>query len=191
MEAWLPEDIEKAKEIVHRGGVILYPTDTIWGLGCDATNARAVEKVYKIKKREKDKPLIVVVDTIDMLKDYVEDIHPRIETLLSYHERPLTIIYPQARGLADVLTGEDGSVGIRLTRDPYCKALINACDVPLVSTSANITDHPFPSRFGEISSEVLSNVDYVSKYRQNEVREFSPSVIARYDHKGHLEFLRS
>ena len=188
---WLTEDIEKAVETVVTGGIILYPTDTIWGLGCDATNEKAVLKIYKIKERDLNKPLICLVSSIAMLKEYTTSIHPRVETLLSYHERPLTIVYPAAQNLPEVLTGEDGSVAIRLVQDPFCQELIDSIGKPLVSTSANLAGEPFPSKFGEISSHVIKRSDYVCKYRRNDTTPTPPSVVARYDNKGQLDFIRT
>ena len=188
---WLTEDIEKAIETVVEGGIILYPTDTIWGLGCDATNEKSVERIYRIKKRDLSKPLICLVSSIAMLKKYVRRVHPRVETLLSYHERPLTIVYPHAQGLPPILCGDDGTIAIRLVQEPFCQALIEQADKPLVSTSANVAGEPFPSKFGEISSNVIKSADYVCKYRRDDITPSPPSVVARYDSKGQLDFIRT
>ena len=190
-EIWLPEDIAKAVDTIKSGGIILYPTDTIWGVGCNATNLDAVKRIYKLKKRPLDKPFVLLVDSIEMLKDHVEKIHPRVETLLQYHERPLTIIYPSARGLPEEILSSDGSVAIRVVNDDYCAQLIREAGMPLVGTSANKAGAPPPKNFGEVSSSIIKGVDYVCKYRQNE-RDFgAPSVIATYDKRGSLEFIRT
>ncbi len=189
---WLPEDIHSAVEALNSGKLILYPTDTIWGIGCDAGNDEAVKAVYSLKKRDTAQPLIVLVSSIDMLLDYAESIHPRVQTLLNYHERPLTVIYPDVKELAPSLNKESNAVAIRVVQDNYCRALIDEFGIPIVSTSANVENDPFPRCFGEISSEVISGVDYVCKYRQYEkATDTSPSVIARYDSKGNLDFIRT
>lgn len=189
---WLPEDIHSAVEALNKGKLILYPTDTVWGIGCDAGNDEAVRAIYALKHREVSQPLIVLVSSIDMLLDYTESIHPRVQTLLNYHERPLTVVYPEVRNLAPSLNQGGASVGIRVVQDDFCKALIDEFGLPIVSTSANVVGDPFPRCFGEISSDVISGVDYVCKYRQYEkASDMTLSVIATYDSKGNLDFLRT
>lgn len=177
--------------ILNNKGVILFPTDTIWGIGCDATQEDAVKKVYDIKNRDINKPLIVLVSSLEMLKDYVESIHPKIETLLMFHERPLTVIYEEGKNLAANVIAKDGSIGIRVVLDEFCKSLIEAFGKPLVSTSANISGQPFPRNFGEISSDILEQVDYVVKIRQNEKSLNTPSIVVKLDDKEELFFIRS
>lgn len=172
------------------GGLILLPTDTIWGIGCDATNPHAVEKVYALKNREREKPLIILVDSVERLSQYVEEVHPRIETLLLYHTRPLTVIYDKGRNLAPNLLGPGGSIGIRVVQDEFCRRVIAAFGKPLVSTSANISGQPFPRNFGEISSDILQGVDFVARIRQSEKELNSPSVIVRLGEEQELEFIR-
>lgn len=184
---------DKLEDIIHAldtNGLILFPTDTIWGIGCDATNAEAVDKVYQLKQRDPSKPFILLADSIEMVKDYVDQVHPRIDTLLVYHTRPLTVIYDKARNLPSNLVATDQSIGIRIPQDPFCKNLIKAYGKPLVATSANISNEPFPSNFGEISSAVIKGVDYVVKHRQQEKTLGEPSVIVRVSEKGELIFLR-
>ena len=183
-------DLEPILACLENGGTILYPTDTIWGLGCDATNAEAVAKIYELKGRQPDKPYVLLVSSIEMLKEYVERIHPRVETLLLFHERPLTVIYEKAKNLPAISTGSDGSVAIRVTHDPFCKELIETFGKPIVSTSANVSDEPFPNHFGEISSAIIVGVDYVVKHRTMDKDMNQPSVIARMDENEELEFLR-
>ncbi|MDX1478856.1 MAG: L-threonylcarbamoyladenylate synthase [Saprospiraceae bacterium] len=190
-DMWLQEDLREAVKVLEKGGVLLYPTDTIWGLGCDALNERAIAKVYKIKERDPQKPCIVLMSDIDMLKEYVISIHPRVETLLSLHERPLTIVYPEVEKIPDALRGPQGKVAIRVARDGFCRALIKAFGKPIVSTSANHAGKPHPNGFGEISSQIIKKADYVVKFRQSEHNTGLPSVVATYNFKGHLEFLRS
>jgi len=189
-DTWIPEDIEKAADKIKSGGLILYPTDTIWGIGCNATNADAILRVNRVKDRPPGKPLVILVDSIPMLKEFARDVHPRVETLLEFHNKPLTVIYPVTTGLPDMLKAPDGSIGIRITHDPFCKALIGLSGCPLVSTSANQAGQPFPNTFGEVSSIIIKGVDYVCKYKQGS-RDFQPpSVIATFDKSGAFKFIR-
>lgn len=175
---------------LEAGQVILYPTDTIWGLGCDATNSEAVERLLKIKQRSSEQGVVMLVDSIDMLRRHVEYIHPRLQTLLSHHKRPLTMIYPDPVGLASNATASDGSAAIRVCRDAYCRELIGSFGKPLTSTSANIHGDPFPGHYGSISSEVLRHVDHVVKYRQRETTDGEPSLIARWNDSNEIEPVR-
>jgi L-threonylcarbamoyladenylate synthase len=184
------DNIEEIVAILQQGGLILYPTDTIWGIGCNALNVDSIDKIYRIKNRSKLKPLIVLVDGIQMLKRFVKDIHPRVETLLSFHAKPLTIIYDQPAGLPISLLGQSGSIAIRIIKDSFCQSIIKSLGCPLVSTSANISGAPFPNHFGEISSEIIQQMDYVVKYKQDIKESGSPSVVASYDKKGELIFIR-
>ena len=171
------------------GGIILYPTDTIWGIGCDAFDLDAVEKIYKIKNRPRELPFILLVSSIEMLKRYV-NIHPRLETLLIYHKKPLTLIYTEVDGLPESILSEDGTIGMRVSLDPFCQHVISRIDGPLVSTSANITGSPFPKSFHDVSSEIIRNMDYIVQYRRDEVRDGLPSVLAEFNNKGDLFFIR-
>lgn len=185
---------EKFQEILstlRQGGVILYPTDTIWGIGCDATNEAAVDRISEIKARPPEKGYVLLVDSIEMLKKHVGEVHPRVETLLSYHTRPLTIIYEESFGVASNVLAPDGSVAIRIVQDAFCRELIAQLGKPIVSTSANRSGEPFPSHYGEISSDVLEMVNLVVKYKQDNKERGEPSVIARFDSEAEeLEFLR-
>ena len=185
---------EKFLEILtalRQGDVILYPTDTIWGIGCDATNETAVHRISEIKSRQPERGYILLVDSLTMLKKYVGEIHPRVETLLAYHSRPLTIIYDESSGLASNVLAPDGSVGIRITQDPFCRELIKQLGKPIVSTSANQSGQPFPSHYGEVSSDILEKVDLVVKYKQDNKEHGEPSVIARFNpDQEELDFLR-
>lgn len=183
-------DIPDTLAALRTGGVILYPTDTIWGLGCDAMDVNAIRRIYEIKRRPAGAPLIVLVDSIGMLHEYARKIHPRVETLLSLHTKPLTIIYPDVRGLPDILYSDKKMVAIRVIHEPFCQALITEFGRPIVSTSANVSGEPWPKGFGEISSEVIKNVNYVVRYRRNEKNTGEPSVIATFNSKGNLDFLR-
>jgi len=183
-------DLDPILDCLSNGGTILYPTDTIWGIGCDATNETAIDRVYEIKKRDRSKPFVILVSSIQMLKKYVEYVHPRLETLLLFHQRPLTIIYDKAVNLPKNAASNNGSVAIRVTNDPFCKELIECFGKPIISTSANVSDSPFPSHFGEVSSSVIIGIDYVVKHRQLDKNMGEPSVIAKLGADGELEFLR-
>lgn len=175
---------------ILNGDTFLFPTDTIWGIGCDATNTTAVQRIYDLKRRIPEKPYVLLVSSIEMLKKYVYQIHPRIETLLLFHKRPLSVVYPGAINLPPISIAEDGSVAIRVVQDQFCRKLINAVGRPLVATSANISNQPFPGNFGEISSEILSGVDQVVKLRQDEKKVNNPSVLITIDKRGEIVFLR-
>ncbi|MEM8906308.1 MAG: L-threonylcarbamoyladenylate synthase [Bacteroidota bacterium] len=183
--------INQAVKTLSEGGLLLYPTDTIWGIGCDATNAEAVAKIFALKKRNLSRPLVVLVDSVKMLQDYVAHVHPRIDTLLAYHQRPLTVIYEQARHLPQNLIGADGSVAIRVVLDDFCRQMIAQFGKPVVATSANITNEPFPENFGAISSEVIKGIDFVVRHRQTEKNAQQPSVLVKVQENGELVFLRS
>lgn len=168
----------------------MHPTDTIWGIGCDACNEAAVSRVYDIKQRERGKPFIVLVSDAKMLRKHVQHLHPRIETLLAFHTRPLTIIYDKGAKLAPSAMAADGSVGIRIVQDALCQEIICSLGRPIISTSANISNEPFPSNFSEVSLELRQAVDYIAPFRQHETVEGQPSVVARLGADGELEFLR-
>jgi Sua5/YciO/YrdC/YwlC family protein len=153
--------IEQAIKILKEGGVILYPTDTIWGLGCDATNALAVEKIYKIKNRADSKSLIVLAQDVDMVCKYVKQMPEIAISLIEVNDKPMTIIYPDAIGLAENVIAEDGTVGIRIPDNSFCNKLISKFHKPIVSTSANLSGVKAPLTFKEISKEILDAVDFV------------------------------
>ena len=185
------DHLEDIITVLNSGGVVVYPTDTIWGVGCDACNAAAVEKVYALKKRSRDKGFVILVDSIEMLKKYVAHVHPRVDTLLHYHERPLTVVFDQARNLPANVCPPDGSIGVRIVKDEFCRLLIRHFGRPLVSSSANVSNESFQGTFGSISSEILTGADYVVKYRQHEKFCGPPSVIVKALENGELEFLRT
>ena len=175
---------------LESGGTIVYPTDTVWGIGCDATNEAAVQRVASLKERPPGAGFVCIVDSLEMLLRYVDSIHPRLQTLLDFHTRPLTMIYPDVERLAPGVLAADGSAAIRITRDAYCKALLKAFGKPLVSTSANLRGQPFPEHFGTISSEVLAAADHVVRFRQRDRTPSEPSVIARWTADNELEPVR-
>lgn len=186
----LQKIIDQAVNVLHQGGVLLYPADTIWGIGCDAHQVEAVKKVYEIKGRNYSKPLIVLVANLEQLFEVVTSVHPRIDTLLHFHERPLTVIYPAVREAYRHLAAEDGTIGVRVVKSGFCHELLEAFGKPLVSTSANISGEPSPSKFGTISSEIISQVDYALPAFTEKELTGTPSVIARYDANGELDFIR-
>ncbi|NNE30613.1 MAG: threonylcarbamoyl-AMP synthase [Saprospiraceae bacterium] len=183
--------VEKARITLETNGIILYPTDTIWGLGGDATDPKVIRKIFKLKERAEDKPFVLLVSDLEMLVNYAGKVHPKIDRLLQFHERPLTVVYPQSEGLPSLATGENGSVAIRIVKDDFCSELIRVFGKPIISTSANVSDQPFPKNFGEISSTILSGVDYIVPLRQTDKELGEPSVIVSLSPKGELVFLRS
>ena len=175
---------------MREGGVILYPTDTIWGIGCDATNEDAVRRVYEIKQRQDSKAMLVLVDSSVKVDFYVRDVPEVAWDLIDFADKPLTIIYSGARNLAANLLAEDGSVGIRVTNEDFSKRLCQQFRKAIVSTSANISGQPSPKNFSEISEEVKSAVDYIVGYRQEEISNPKPSSIIKLDKGGVIKIIR-
>ena len=175
---------------MREGGVILYPTDTIWGIGCDATNEDAVRRVYEIKQRQDSKAMLVLVDSSVKVDFYVQDVPEVAWDLIDLADKPLTIIYSGARNLAANLLAEDGSVGIRVTNEDFSKRLFQQFRKAVVSTSANISGQPSPRNFSEISEEVKSAVDYIVGYRQEEMSNPKPSSIIKLDKGGVIKIIR-
>lgn len=184
------EDIRHAVETVKRGGVILYPTDTIWGIGCDATNPDAVARVYAIKRRIDSKALICLLGSDASLSLYVSDIPSVAYDLIDCAERPLTIIYDGARNLAPALLADDGSVGIRVTKEEFSQTLCMRCKRALVSTSANISGQPSPACFADIDPEIIAAVDYVCTSRRNERPQARPSSILKLSASCEIKIIR-
>ncbi len=181
--------------ILAQGGIILFPTDTLWAIGCDATNGNAIAKLKTIKNvKDIDfKGFVTIVENIEMLRQSVEKIHPRIETLLAYHNRPLTVVYdtPLSKAVLPAACAPNGSAAIRITHDPFCKNLIHLFGKPLVASCACLENANAPRYFGEISSDILENVDYIVKYRHDERNtEALPSPIIQLDENEELLFLR-
>lgn len=184
------DDIKACIKVLNIGGTILYPTDTIWGIGCNALDAAAVEKVFTVKQRPKEKSLIVLLaDARDILK-YVAAPHPDIIDMVESFERPTTVIYESALEFPDNVTNADGSIAIRVTNDPFCKALIKRLQKPLVSTSANISGGPTAATFSEVSEAVKTGVDYVVKYRQDDHSIAAPSRLVKIQDDGSLTIIR-
>ncbi len=179
VESYDKDDLRSAVETLRNGGVILYPTDTIWGIGCDATNADAVKRIYSIKQREDSKAMLCLLDAPGKLQGYVEDIPSIAWDLIDYATRPLTLIYPHGRNIAHNLLAEDGSIGIRITNEKFSKKLCEMLHAPLVSTSANISGEPSARTFSQISPAIIQAVDYVVRYRRNDKSESSPSSVIK------------
>jgi L-threonylcarbamoyladenylate synthase len=186
----MDQEIETTLQILRRGGVILYPTDTVWGIGCDATSAEAVAKIYKIKQRSDTKSMLILLDTEEKLSDYVETVPDIAYDLLAMADKPLTVIYDNAVNLASNLVADDGSIGIRIPNDAFCKKLIWKLKRPLVSTSANISGLPTPALFSEISEEIKQSVDYIVNWRQSDKTKAAPSGIIKLGAKGEVKVIR-
>ena len=185
------EDLNNALKVLRSGGVILYPTDTVWGIGCDATNEKAVDKVYRIKRRAESKALITLVADLAVLERTVDGIPEVAYELIEYSEKPLTIIYDKAIGVAPNLPAEDGSLAVRLTREAFSAALCRELRRPLVSTSANISGEGAPVNFNEISTEILEAVDYVCHTGRATTTLAKPSTIMRLKANGEFSIIRS
>ncbi len=201
--------MRQALQVLQQGGVILYPTDTVWGIGCDATNEKAVQRIFQIKQRAEAKAMPVLLDAPGKLQGYVEEVPEMAWEILdcvapsdSPHrgrdghtdknpsQRPMTIIYPNARNLAPSLIAEDGSVGIRITQELFSKTLCEQLKRPIVSTSANISGTPAPAIFVEISEEIRSAVDYVVRFRQDDTRKAQPSSIIKLGLHNEIKVIR-
>lgn len=184
------EDIKNAIEVMKQGGVILYPTDTVWGIGCDATNAEAVSKVYKIKKRDDSKALICLVDSDARLQRYVRNVPNVAWDILDIATKPTTIILDGAINLAPNLIAEDGSIALRITKEPFSHELCYRFQKPLVSTSANISGEPAAANYNDISQELLDAVDYVCFSRRQEHKPHTPSSIIKLKEDGEVTIIR-
>ena len=183
-------EVEKALEILRAGGIILYPTDTIWGIGCDATNEKAVRLIYDIKKREDTKSMIILVaDERDVLQ-YVAAPDPQVFDFIEEQTRPVTIIFEHALGLPDNLVAEDGSIAIRIVQDEFCRHLIKRLRKPIVSTSANITGQTSPKNFSQVSEEIKTAVGHIVKWRQDDTTLAQPSQIIKWNNDGTRTVIR-
>ncbi len=186
----LKDEINKALEVLKAGGVILYPTDTIWGLGCDATNAEAVDKLLAIKNRPAEKSLIILLDTENKIQSYVTEVADVAYDLIEYAENPLTIVFSGAKNLAQNVINTDGSVGIRVAKHDFCTPLIQRFRKPIVSTSANLSGNPSPKYFDDIDSKIVDAVDYVVDFEQENRSIKKPSTIMKLSAGGQFEFIR-
>ena len=191
MDPKMEIQIKKAAEVIKAGGTILYPTDTIWGIGCDATNPEAVKKVFAIKRREESKSLVTLVCDLDMLARYVKDIPEAALDLIEVNDAPMTIIYPDAMHLASNVIAEDGSVGIRIPKNEFCRQLCFRLRKPIVSTSANISGENPPKGFKDISQEIKDAVDYiVHPSMEEKASTHKASQIIKIGLKGEIQIIR-
>lgn len=185
----MQKEINKTEKILRTGGIILYPTDTVWGIGCDATNEESVNRIYKIKKRVASKKFIVLVSDEEQLKKHVINIAPAAWDLIKNSNKPLTIIYEKVTGIASNIL-VNGSAAIRITKDEFCKKLIKKFGKPIVSTSANISSSKTPSIFNEINAKITEQVDYVVNLRQKENKTIPPSTIIKIAQNGEIIIIR-
>ena len=184
------DDIRQAVEVLRKGGVILYPTDTVWGIGCDATNAEAVARVYAIKQRDDHKAMICLVDSDARLQRYVRNVPDVAWDMMELANKPLTVILDNAVNLAPNLVADDGSIAMRITREEFSKELCYRFQKPLVSTSANISGEPAAQNYRDISEEILQAVDYVCKSRRQEHKPHTPSSIVKLTQNGEVTIIR-
>ncbi|MXV53111.1 threonylcarbamoyl-AMP synthase [Pedobacter sp. HMF7647] len=183
-------EINNALEVLKNGGLILYPTDTIWGIGCDATNEEAVSKVFNLKGRDASKSMIILLDNDNKLSSYVREVPELAYELIEYAENPLTIIYSGAKNLAPNAIHEDGSIGIRIVKHPFCQQLIQRFRKPIISTSANISGSPSPANFSEVSDDIIKGVDYVVDIDQHDFSKKKSSTIMKLEPDGRFSFIR-
>jgi L-threonylcarbamoyladenylate synthase len=186
----MDEEIVQCLKVLSAGGLILYPTDTVWGIGCDATNAEAVKKVYRLKQRDDSKALIVLIDSADHLDHYVVDVPMIARELIDVAVKPLTIIYEGAYNLAPNVLGDEDSVGIRIPNDEFCHRLCERYGKPIVSTSANVSGQPTARTFADISPEIVGGVDYAVEYRRNDTTAHKPSNIILLSRDGTFKIIR-
>jgi L-threonylcarbamoyladenylate synthase len=184
------EDIKESLKTLRSEGIILYPTDTIWGLGCDATDQKAVDRIFSVKSREETKSLIILANGITMVERYVEEIPEIVYELTEVSDSPLTIIYPAGKNLAKGVCAADGSIAIRICNDDFCNELITRYRKPVVSTSANESGKPSPANFDEISDAILRKVDYIVKYRQDDNSKKSASPVIKINRDGTFVIIR-
>lgn len=186
----MKDEINKALEFLKSGKIILYPTDTIWGIGCDATLVKPIERIYSIKQRFESKSMIVLLDDASKLVRYVKKVPALAYDMIERYNEPLTIIYPGAKNVARNVIADDGTLAIRIVRDEFCRQLIAALDKPIVSTSANVSGQPSPITFSKISDEIRHKVDYIVNYQRDLVIRTKASTIIRIRENGEFEVIR-
>jgi L-threonylcarbamoyladenylate synthase len=184
------DDIKNAIETLKKGGIILYPTDTVWGIGCDATREDSVERIFEIKNRADRKAMLILLESEYKLTHYVAEVPEIAWELIEVADRPMTLIYPGAKNLARNLIAEDGSIGIRISHDPFCSELIRKFGKPIVSTSANISGEETPVLFSDISKNLINSVNYVVKWRQDDQKKNPPSSIIKLGEGGIFKIIR-
>jgi L-threonylcarbamoyladenylate synthase len=186
----MKEDIKNALEVLKRGGLILFPTDTTWGIGCDATNAEAVQRICHLKKRKPGKRMLILMENPALLDRYIDDVPDIAWDLIEISATPLTIVFPKPRNLPAELVAGDGSIGVRFTKDEFSRELIRQLRKPIVSSSANISGLPSPLHFGEVSHDILDAVDYVVSYRKDDTTPPPRSSVIRLEQGGRIEIIR-
>lgn len=186
----IDDDIKASLEVLAAGGLILYPTDTVWGIGCDSTNATAVEKIYALKNRNAQKSMIVLVAEEEDILDYVDHQRALVFDFIKGIQKPVTVIYSRAKNLAPNLINEDGSIGIRIVKDPFCKMLIKRYGKPIVSTSSNVSGYPPPTNFEDIDIKIKNGVDYIVQHRQNDITPARPSTVIKLNDDDSFTVIR-
>ncbi len=184
------DDLDLALETLKRGGTILYPTDTIWGIGCDATNNLAVMKIFNIKNREDTRQMLILIDDADNISHYVENVPDIAFTFIDSAKRPLSLIFQKAKNLAPSLIGQDKTIGIRVVQDDFCRELIKRLGRPIVSTSANVSGSPPPGSFMKIDRSIKDAVDYTVRWRQDDLTTSAPSDIIKFGEEGEIIKIR-
>lgn len=184
------EDFQEALRVLRNGGIILYPTDTVWGIGCDARCEEAVKRIFALKQREDSKSMLCLLDAPGKLQGYIDTVPEMAWDLIELSTKPITIIYPGAKNVAPSLVAEDGSLGIRITQEPFTQALCQQLHAPLVSTSANISGEPTARFFNEISTPIRTGVDYIVQYRQEDTTEHLPSSIIKLGIHNEIKIIR-
>ncbi|CAN5177892.1 L-threonylcarbamoyladenylate synthase [soil metagenome] len=182
-------DIETCITVLKEGGLILYPTDTIWGIGCDATNGEAIKKIYQLKKRSDEKAMIILLNE-KLLSAYFKNISGKPVSVLKNTKKPTTVILPDVKGLPEALTGKESTLGCRIPDDEFCRELIDRFDKPIVSTSANISGEASPKNYSEISAEIKNGVGYIVQHRQKDMSSGSPSRIIKLSANGEMQIIR-
>jgi len=186
----LEEEIKHSVQLLQEGKIILYPTDTIWGIGCDATNTKAVQRIYKLKQRDDSKSMIILLNDAEKLADYVDEVPPVAYDLIANSKSPLTIIYRGAKNISKKLIAQDGSVAIRIVKGRFTAAVIAQLGKPIVSTSANISGQPPAATFDQISPAIKDNMDYIVEHFRDRTRSMKPSTIIRLEEKGRFTVIR-
>lgn len=186
----IQNELEACLPVLHSGGLILYPTDTVWGIGCDATNEKAVAKIYTLKNRNEAKSMIILLGNENDILKYTDQPNLTVFDYIKGANKPVTVIYSKAKNLAKNLINADGSIGIRIVKDDFCKRLITAFGKPLVSTSSNVSGYPAPGIFNDIDIKIKSGVDYIVQHRQDEVETASPSTVIKINDDGSYSIIR-
>jgi L-threonylcarbamoyladenylate synthase len=187
----IDNDIDASLEVLAKGGLILYPTDTVWGIGCDSTNPSAVQKIYDLKNRNAQKSMIILLADEQEILKYVDHQRALVFDFIKGIQKPVTVIYSRAKNLAPNLINEDGSIGIRVVKDPFCSTLIRRFGKPIVSTSSNVSGYPPPANFNDIDIKIKSGVDYIVQHRQDDFVEATPSTVIKLNDDDSFTVIRS